>query len=191
MSKCTDETTGVGTGEGLFEFQKRKMEGDISSFDTGDPPAAIRALKIDSELLNGKIKHRPNENGLVPHILTAESPRLHKNSEKPDELEACSSCESETTIDTALTERSSVDCAGLGSDVESSLCEAVHHMGIDAHGGSDIKDGIEYTVYESELQMPDIMRLITKDLSEPYSIYTYRYFIHNWPKLCFLVSGET
>jgi len=34
--------------------------------------------------------------------------------------------------------------------------------------------------------MPDIMRLITKDLSEPYSIYTYRYFIHNWPKLCFL-----
>lgn len=47
---------------------------------------------------------------------------------------------------------------------------------------------IEYVSYESELQMPDIMRLIQKDLSEPYSIYTYRYFIHNWPKLCFLVS---
>ena len=46
---------------------------------------------------------------------------------------------------------------------------------------------IDFIVYESELQMPDIMRLITKDLSEPYSIYTYRYFIHNWPKLCFLV----
>ncbi|XP_074655039.1 uncharacterized protein LOC141908752 [Tubulanus polymorphus] len=45
---------------------------------------------------------------------------------------------------------------------------------------------ISYVVYESERQMPDIMRLITKDLSEPYSIYTYRYFIHNWPKLCFL-----
>ncbi|XP_053139847.1 N-alpha-acetyltransferase 30 [Hemicordylus capensis] len=43
-----------------------------------------------------------------------------------------------------------------------------------------------YVRYESELQMPDIMRLITKDLSEPYSIYTYRYFIHNWPQLCFL-----
>lgn len=38
---------------------------------------------------------------------------------------------------------------------------------------------IRYVRYESELQMPDIMRLITKDLSEPYSIYTYRYFIHN------------
>lgn len=47
---------------------------------------------------------------------------------------------------------------------------------------------IRYVRYESELQMPDIMRLITKDLSEPYSIYTYRYFIHNWPQLCFLVS---
>lgn len=47
--------------------------------------------------------------------------------------------------------------------------------------------GIEYVMYESEKQMPEIMSLITKDLSEPYSIYTYRYFIHNWPKLCFLV----
>lgn len=45
---------------------------------------------------------------------------------------------------------------------------------------------IEYKEYENELQMPDIMRLIQKDLSEPYSIYTYRYFIHKWPKLCFL-----
>lgn len=47
---------------------------------------------------------------------------------------------------------------------------------------------VTYVQYQSELQMPDIMRLIQKDLSEPYSIYTYRYFIHNWPMLCFLVS---
>lgn len=46
---------------------------------------------------------------------------------------------------------------------------------------------IQYVQYESELQMPMIVKLIQKDLSEPYSIYTYRYFIHNWPKLCFLV----
>ncbi|KAF4084056.1 hypothetical protein AMELA_G00124240 [Ameiurus melas] len=49
---------------------------------------------------------------------------------------------------------------------------------------------ITYVRYESELQMPDIIRLITKDLSEPYSIYTYRYFIHNWPQLCFLAMVE-
>lgn len=49
---------------------------------------------------------------------------------------------------------------------------------------------IEILSYQSELQMPEIMRLIQKDLSEPYSIYTYRYFIHNWPKLCFLARHE-
>lgn len=49
-------------------------------------------------------------------------------------------------------------------------------------------DGVKYVCYKNEQQMKDIMRLIQNDLSEPYSIYTYRYFIHNWPKLCFLVS---
>ncbi|KAF2366994.1 GNAT domain [Trinorchestia longiramus] len=45
---------------------------------------------------------------------------------------------------------------------------------------------VEYVNYENETQMAAIMALIQKDLSEPYSIYTYRYFIHNWPHLCFL-----
>lgn len=45
---------------------------------------------------------------------------------------------------------------------------------------------IEFESYTSELQMPAIIKLIQADLSEPYSIYTYRYFIHNWPNLCFL-----
>ena len=39
--------------------------------------------------------------------------------------------------------------------------------------------------------MPPIVALIEKDLSEPYSIFTYRYFINNWPNLCFLVSLRT
>ncbi|XP_061602980.1 N-alpha-acetyltransferase 30 [Cololabis saira] len=54
----------------------------------------------------------------------------------------------------------------------------------------DLGQDIRYVRYESELQMPWIMRLITKDLSEPYSIYTYRYFIHNWPQLCFLLQSN-
>lgn len=48
------------------------------------------------------------------------------------------------------------------------------------------RDDVSFVNYESEEQMQDIMSLIQKDLSEPYSIYTYRYFIHNWPHLCFL-----
>ena len=46
---------------------------------------------------------------------------------------------------------------------------------------------VSYMPYESELELPHIMKLMKADLSEPYSIYTYRYFIHNWPSLCFLV----
>ncbi|TPX67379.1 hypothetical protein SpCBS45565_g03861 [Spizellomyces sp. 'palustris'] len=50
---------------------------------------------------------------------------------------------------------------------------------------------MRYIPYQSELQLPAITSLIENDLSEPYSIYTYRYFIHNWPQLCFLaVDGE-
>ncbi|VDO62409.1 unnamed protein product [Heligmosomoides polygyrus] len=48
--------------------------------------------------------------------------------------------------------------------------------------------------FEDENQIDGIMRFITKDLSEPYSIYTYRCFIHNWPELCVLafdISSES
>jgi len=51
-------------------------------------------------------------------------------------------------------------------------------------------DGLKYVEYKDETNMPLIMNLITKDLSEPYSIYTYRYFIHNWPFLCFLAMDN-
>ena len=36
------------------------------------------------------------------------------------------------------------------------------------------------------------MALIDAELSEPYSIFTYRYFLDAWPDLCFLayVGGE-
>lgn len=60
----------------------------------------------------------------------------------------------------------------------------VNEIGKEGENSSEVV----YISYESEHQMPDIMKLIQKDLSEPYSIYTYRYFIHNWPHLCFLVS---
>ena len=55
---------------------------------------------------------------------------------------------------------------------------------------SESETSISFIQYRDETQMPLIMRLIQKDLSEPYSIYTYRYFIHNWPNLCFLAMAE-
>lgn len=51
-------------------------------------------------------------------------------------------------------------------------------------------DGIVYKPYLSELQMPSIVKLMKSSLSEPYSIYTYRYFIHKWPQLCKLAMSE-
>jgi len=45
---------------------------------------------------------------------------------------------------------------------------------------------IVFTPYKDETEMSDIMNLVQVDFSEPYNIYTYRYFIHNWPQLCFL-----
>lgn len=45
-------------------------------------------------------------------------------------------------------------------------------------------DEIIYVDYEDESVLKDIQSLVSKDLSEPYSIYTYRYFLHQWPGLC-------
>lgn len=49
-----------------------------------------------------------------------------------------------------------------------------------------IADGIRYEQYNDETQLPEIMALIDQELSEPYSIYTYRYFVTLWPNLCFM-----
>jgi len=46
---------------------------------------------------------------------------------------------------------------------------------------------LDYRPYTSEQQLPDMVDLIERDLSEPYSIYTYRYFLMNFPQLSSLV----
>lgn len=46
---------------------------------------------------------------------------------------------------------------------------------------------IEYVSYGGEQHLPLIMGLVDDELSEPYSIFTYRYFVYLWPNLTFLV----
>lgn len=51
---------------------------------------------------------------------------------------------------------------------------------------------LRYVRYDScrENEYVSAMRtLISKDLSEPYSIYVYRYFLYQWGDLCFLAMG--
>ncbi|XP_076881231.1 N-alpha-acetyltransferase MAK3-like [Bidens hawaiensis] len=45
---------------------------------------------------------------------------------------------------------------------------------------------IEYVSYSGEEHLPLIMGLVDEELSEPYSIFTYRYFVYLWPNLSFL-----
>ena len=48
---------------------------------------------------------------------------------------------------------------------------------------------IEFVDYGGESDLSDVIALIEKDLSEPYSIFTYRYFINNWSRLCINVRN--
>ncbi|KAJ4291516.1 N-alpha-acetyltransferase 30 [Collariella sp. IMI 366227] len=48
---------------------------------------------------------------------------------------------------------------------------------------------LEYIQYQHSLEaqyLPAIRTLISKDLSEPYSIYVYRYFLCQWGHLCYM-----
>ncbi|KAG6013677.1 hypothetical protein E4U43_007169 [Claviceps pusilla] len=48
---------------------------------------------------------------------------------------------------------------------------------------------LRYIQYRHELEsryLPAIRSLISKDLSEPYSIYVYRYFLCQWAHLCYM-----
>ncbi|KAJ2687066.1 N-alpha-acetyltransferase 30 [Coemansia spiralis] len=49
---------------------------------------------------------------------------------------------------------------------------------------------ITYSTYQTEDDLLPAITLIERDLSEPYSIYTYRYFVHQWPSLCILAHHQ-
>ncbi|KAB5590422.1 hypothetical protein CTheo_6139 [Ceratobasidium theobromae] len=49
----------------------------------------------------------------------------------------------------------------------------------------DTLNGITYQPYAGETDLPSIMSLVQASLSEPYVIYTYRYFLSSWPHLAF------
>lgn len=51
------------------------------------------------------------------------------------------------------------------------------------------KPAVTFRRYRTESDLHSSIHLIEADLSEPYSIYTYRYFLHGWPSLCFLAHA--
>ncbi|KAI9722843.1 MAG: N-alpha-acetyltransferase mak3 [Chrysothrix sp. TS-e1954] len=59
---------------------------------------------------------------------------------------------------------------------------------------SGLAGGLRYITYSTSCEqqyLPPIRALLSKDLSEPYSVYVYRYFLYQWADLCFLAVGES
>lgn len=50
---------------------------------------------------------------------------------------------------------------------------------------------IEFVDYTNESMLKDIQELAAGNLSEPYSVFTYRYFLHNWPQLCICAYSQS
>ena len=48
-------------------------------------------------------------------------------------------------------------------------------------------DAITYHAYSGEHELPHIISLVQGELSEPYVVYTYRYFLHQW-SVCTAIS---
>lgn len=65
-----------------------------------------------------------------------------------------------------------------------------HAAAMDLARSDHLPAELRYIQYEHGLEaqyLPAIRALISKDLSEPYSIYVYRYFLCQWAHLCFMV----
>jgi peptide alpha-N-acetyltransferase len=59
---------------------------------------------------------------------------------------------------------------------------------------AELPGELQYIQYQHSLEsqyLPAIRALISKDLSEPYSIYVYRYFLCQWGHLCFMALNPT
>jgi hypothetical protein len=136
------------------------------------------AADVGRKVLSSKLEHcRQNSETTGVECIVSQT-----NSNTGVKQDACSNWDSLSDISTNINDVTnhhqceSDDSEGSGQDYCIDCCDVV------------FKDGIEYRAYGAEHHMNEIMELIGRDLSEPYSIYTYRYFIYNWPHLCIRVS---
>ncbi|KAL0878820.1 hypothetical protein ABMA27_003847 [Loxostege sticticalis] len=165
-----------------------------------DPSETTDDISIlDQEKLNEVLANTLHINNLNSNLTNGTSDHWNKN-----DVSNNSSVLSEAqddVISEVSKDVNSVQCSDATSEHVGEAASPLHvtrHPSYTIENSGDSADlhsespgeEIKIISYESELQMPEIMRLIQKDLSEPYSIYTYRYFIHNWPKLCFLAIHE-
>ena len=51
-------------------------------------------------------------------------------------------------------------------------------------------EDVTWRIYRDEADLQQIIKMMTRDLSEPYPIYTYRYFVHQWPHLTLIAEHD-
>ena len=49
---------------------------------------------------------------------------------------------------------------------------------------------VQYHSSKETTYLNAIRQLISGDLSEPYSVYVYKYFLYQWGDLCFMVTEQ-
>ena len=83
--------------------------------------------------------------------------------------------------------------AALAEDLAAAKLDEARRRSMSAELCASRHPNVEWVEYVDESQLPEVMTLVDNDLSEPYSIFTYRYFVRNWPQLCLLarLDGET
>ena len=55
---------------------------------------------------------------------------------------------------------------------------------------SSTNPAIVFRPFATEQDLQTVITMIGKELSEPYPIYTYRYFVQKWPELTLLAHFE-
>jgi len=159
------------------------------------PIPAVAIKETGSGVVNGRLANGcDNEVSLNSLRLSEDSSVQTKNEESAKPLpvrtkdRCCGGSNSGQSDSSRKPKRQNESCDQTTPTVASST-EVSSTASVEA-SADETAGGVTYHIYENELNMPDIMRLIQKDLSEPYSIYTYRYFIHNWPNLCFMARVD-
>jgi N-alpha-acetyltransferase 30 len=93
-------------------------------------------------------------------------------------------------LNAIMTDTATVTTATPSASKDDALVSASFSSPFSGGSSSSINNNnnsnIIFVDYQNESQIDNVMRLVALDLSEPYSIFTYRYFLHRFPDLCIL-----
>ena len=84
------------------------------------------------------------------------------------------------------------DTVGAAANGGSSSSSGNRSNSTNHHDNDDnTTTNIEFVDYVDESKLHYVTKLVQQDLSEPYSVFTYRYFLERFPDLCILAIDST